>query len=271
MRIVVAIAAVGFLGLADVAASGQHGHSSGHGHSRSSGSNRRTSSVARRQGHHHSKSAGSTKKAGSDKSKGPQKKGGLRRGILGGVAKNPQVGADARGALNTALSGGFLSDSGRQSLSELIAGNPAHLSQDELEAVQSALDYDAQAKRELRYVRVENATGQPVTLWLRYQTLTDEGGWQWLPASLGERVRSLRYTLQPGTAGYLKSQDTWVAAGRVRVWAESASGQRWLTYRNRDLPLTATDADRTGDALATCTLFLGETGFLAGSAAQARK
>jgi hypothetical protein len=270
MRIVVAIAAVGFLGLADVAASGQHGHSSGHGHSRSSGSSRRTSSVARRHGHHHSKSAGTTKK-GSGKSKGQQKKGGLRRGILGGVAKNAQVGADARGALNTALSGGFLSDAGRQSLSELIAGNPAHLSQEELEAVQSALDYDALAKRELRYVRIENATGQLVTLWLRYQTLTDEGSWRWLPASLGERVRSLRYTLQPGTAAYLKSQDVWVAAGRVRVWAESASGQRWLTYQMRDLPLTARNADRTGDGLATCTLFLGETGFLTGSAAQARK
>src|SRR6516225_6542494 len=97
------------------------------------------------------------------------------------VGGSPNVGPGAQGAINTIVSGNFLSTTERQDLTNLLAANPANLGEDDLKSVQAALDYDARAKREERYLELENATGERLTVWLHYQTFDEEQTFSWYP------------------------------------------------------------------------------------------
>src|SRR5262249_19889181 len=100
---------------------------------------------------------------------------------LKNVGNNPNVGNGAQNAINTLVSGNFLSSTERQDLTNLVAINTANLREDDLKAVQAALDYDARAKREERYLELENATGERLTVWLHYRTFNEELKLAWLP------------------------------------------------------------------------------------------
>jgi len=153
------------------------------------------------------------------------------------VGNSPNVGPGAQGAINTIVSGNFLSATERQDLTNLLAANPANLGEDDLKAVQAALDYDARAKREERYLELENASGEKLTVWLHYQTFDEEQKLSWYPTKPVDAEKALRYVLEPNTKVKLGDGANRIAAARARVWAESESGHKWLTYRDSDLRL----------------------------------
>jgi hypothetical protein len=153
------------------------------------------------------------------------------------VGSNPNVAPGAQGAINTLVSGNFLSTDQRQDLTDLVAANSANLGEDDLKAVQAALDYDARAKREQRYLELENATGERLTVWLHYQTFDEEQKLSWYPTRPVDAEKALHYVLEPNAKLPLGDGKNKIAAARVRVWAESDSGQKWLTYRDSDLRL----------------------------------
>jgi hypothetical protein len=186
---------------------------------------------------------------------------------LKSVAKNPNVGPGAQNALNTLISGNFLSADGRQALADLMVGNPANLNEDELKAVQAALDFDALAKREEQYLKLENATGERLTVWLHYQSLADKQALAWFPVKPVDPEKALRYVLEPNDTLYLGDGEVRIAAARARVWAESDSGRKWSTYRDADLKLKPADGQDKRD-MGTYPLRLVGS---AASAEQARK
>lgn len=159
------------------------------------------------------------------------------RSLMKDVAKNPNVGPGAQGAIKNFESGGFLSSTDRQNLNDLIAGNPAGLGENDLKAVQAALDFDALSKREEQFLRLENATGERLTVWVHYNTLADKDAFEWLPTKPVDPEKALRYVVEPNATVYLADQGTRIAAARARLWAESDSGYKWLTYRDKDLKM----------------------------------
>src|SRR5262249_54843360 len=157
--------------------------------------------------------------------------------VIKNVGKNPNVGPGAQGAINTIVSSEFLSSTQRQDLNDLVAGNPAKLGEEDLKAVQAALDYDALAKREERYIKLENATGERLRIWLHYQTFDEARKLAWFPTKPVDPDKALRYVMEPNATVYLSEENQRIAAARARVWAESDSGHKWLAYRDRDLQL----------------------------------
>lgn len=90
---------------------------------------------------------------------------------------------------------------------------------------------------------VRNNTEEPITVWLVYRTRrhNEQQGWHWTwqPSEPGEG-EPLTYTVDAGSTLLLKaagddSKSDNVRAARVRLWAESESGSRWLEYRDEDL------------------------------------
>jgi tetratricopeptide (TPR) repeat protein len=81
-----------------------------------------------------------------------------------------------------------------------------------------------------KYIRVINDSGGPLSVHLRYYTLTDTGKWKWFP----EDGSSLIYSFTPGESGVLFHEDWKVHASRVRLWAygERAS---WTEGRDKDI------------------------------------
>jgi hypothetical protein len=83
-----------------------------------------------------------------------------------------------------------------------------------------------------RYLKVKNDTGEKLTVWLRYRTLTTDGEWRWYP---GEWEKPLCYELDPGEETYLSHEGWKVNASRVRIWAETPSGEQLDQYQDEDL------------------------------------
>ena len=174
---------------------------------------------------------------------------------LKNVAKNPNVGPGAQAAINTAMSGEYLSSTDRQNLNKLVAGNSADLGEDDLKAVQAVLDYDALAKREERYIKLENATGERLTVWLHYQSFDENQEMAWFPTKPVDAEKARRYVVDPDASVYLSDHGVRVAAAKARVWAESEGGHKWLAYRDCDLALKPSDKQGTSE-MGTHTLRL---------------
>src|SRR5262249_23132524 len=129
-------------------------------------------------------------------------KGPLKPPVMESLKKvggSPDAGPGAWGASNTMVSANFLPANQRQDLTNLLAANPANLGEDDLKAVQAALDYDARAKREERYLELENATGERLTVWLHYQTFDEEQQLSWYPTKPVDAEKALQYVLEPET------------------------------------------------------------------------
>jgi hypothetical protein len=153
------------------------------------------------------------------------------------IGQNPNVSPAAKNAIQSALAGEFLNAAGRQDLTNLLAGNPAGLTEDERKAVQAVLDYDGLAKKQERYIQIENATGERLTVWLHYQFLEARDEWEWLPTKPIDEARALKYVVEPNTKAYLTDGKVRIAAGRARLWAQAESGYQWNEYRDQDLQL----------------------------------
>jgi hypothetical protein len=173
---------------------------------------------------------------------------------INNVGKNPNIGDGARDAIGTLVSGNFLSSDQRQDLNNLLTGNPANLKEDDLKAVQEALNYDAVAKKEEQYLKIENASGERLTVWVHYETLGEKNEFAWFPSQPVNEEKALRLELEPGSVTHVKENKVQVAARRARIWAESASGRKWLTYRDQDLVLKPKSDGREADKMGTYPL-----------------
>jgi hypothetical protein len=103
-----------------------------------------------------------------------------------------------------------------------------------------------------RFVRISNDTGEPVKVFVQYRTLTEGGEWAWFPsAPAAAEPEVFTYELDAGMVADLTDNDWRVNASHLRVWAVSASGRKWLDFKNTDLELvTEKHADGRAQYLA---------------------
>jgi hypothetical protein len=149
-----------------------------------------------------------------------------------------------KGAVDKVISGGQLSADDRSALSALLVRNPPGLTAEVREALNQALADDMEQRLvafSRRYLRVHNDTGEQLTVWLRYQTLTVNKTWSWYPAAPQPAVA---YRVDPGAVLDLEHEKWRVEASRVRIWARSSGGREWGDYRGRDLWLVPETDDR---------------------------
>jgi hypothetical protein len=90
-----------------------------------------------------------------------------------------------------------------------------------------------------RYLKVKNDTGEKLTVWVRYRTQTVRDEWKWYPAG----DEALCYELAPGQETYLSHEGWRVNASRVRIWAQTASGEQMDEYKDKDLWLVPEEDD----------------------------
>lgn len=83
-----------------------------------------------------------------------------------------------------------------------------------------------------RFVRLENKTGEKLTVSLLYRTRDQQGRWTWLPED-PSGDRAMTAVIEPGKVLDLTGK---VSASRVRVWAQSAS-RKWAEFQGKDLLL----------------------------------
>jgi hypothetical protein len=168
----------------------------------------------------------------------------IQKQFLGDIANKPQTPAPAQAAIGNLLAGGYLSGQERRALADLTAGGKNWLSEEEQKALAQGLDHDAQRKQQAqRSLVVQNTTGERLKIWVHYHTLTDQGQWAWTPALPADSGQAIEYLIEPG-AYVLKDHDTRLTANRVRVWAVSDSGRKWLANKDHDLWLVP-DVDDT--------------------------
>jgi hypothetical protein len=91
-----------------------------------------------------------------------------------------------------------------------------------------------------RYLKVKNDTGDRPTVYLHYCTLTTGDEWKWFP---GAGRNAVCYELDPGEETYLSHEGWKINASRVRIWAETPSGEVMDEYKGQDLWLVDEDED----------------------------
>ncbi len=99
-----------------------------------------------------------------------------------------------------------------------------------------------------RYLRVVNKTRETLTVSLRYEAQTRDGGWLWYRA--GKGVSPVTVTLRPGESVDLADEGWRVRARRVRLWAEGSQGGR-QGDANQDLWLARSPYRAQGVAVYT--------------------
>lgn len=108
---------------------------------------------------------------------------------------------------------------------------------------------------------IENRTKEPIHVWVQtYSRALTNGAlvWNWSPANPPAR-EAHRFTIKAGTTETLQIVSTYNApagdsttdlayatskpltGSRVRLWAESESGDRWMTHFDKDLSLVTPD------------------------------
>jgi hypothetical protein len=92
----------------------------------------------------------------------------------------------------------------------------------------------AMSQYDRRYLRVVNATGEPLLVCLQYHTVTKDGSWKWFPEKEGDAVA---YILDANQSSDLQHDDWPVSADKVRLWARSKSGEEFNDFKTAVLPL----------------------------------
>ena len=104
-----------------------------------------------------------------------------------------------------------------------------------------------------KQLRIHNATDQRVRVWVQRRTRIRnrhyDYDWKWTPSGPGT-CEAHTLELDPGDSVVpppRREKELLLtipfSASRVRVWAESESGERWVAYRNRDLWLVPKNPD----------------------------
>jgi hypothetical protein len=96
-----------------------------------------------------------------------------------------------------------------------------------------------------RLLRLGNATEERVTVNVQYRSKNDQLKWAWYPVDPKESTKSLTVTLEPGQMLDLEDDGWRVNANKARIWAKSASGTAWDTFKDKDLYLVP-EQDKDG-------------------------
>jgi hypothetical protein len=95
-----------------------------------------------------------------------------------------------------------------------------------------------------RFLLLQNHTGQPIKIYLRYHTLSSNGQWEWVPGDDGDLI----YALNSGEERYVGYRNFRILADRCFIWARGSNGELYETYRSRELILgRPTERDANGD------------------------
>jgi hypothetical protein len=113
------------------------------------------------------------------------------------------------------------------------ASDSSAASPDDADSTTTPADDTAEQTR--RILIVKNDTGQAVTLYLQYETLTDKNEWEWSPVDPSASQKAVRFKLKPGAKTKLVDDGFQINARRVRLWAKSADGTTWVEYKDNDL------------------------------------
>jgi hypothetical protein len=93
-------------------------------------------------------------------------------------------------------------------------------------------------KRYERYLRIRNQTGEALTIWVQYHTRDEFGTSEWLPADPSESDEAVSRDIDRGKQTYVKAEDNrYLHASRIRLWATTASGKKYMKYAETDLDL----------------------------------
>jgi hypothetical protein len=229
------------------AASGRGTHM-GHGHNRGKrpGAGRHGRARGKHKGNNH-KGGGKANQQTKTNPKGNSLTDHQRRAVER-FAKTGNLNGQEKQAVNNVLSGSPLSADDRQSISNMLAGDRPGLTPEVREALSQALNDDAAQHMQSfaqRILRVHNNTGERLRVWVQYRTLADSQTWTWQPADPRRSRRAVVFDLNPGAVGP-RGDSGPILASRVRVWAQSASGRRWLQYQDEDYWLVS-ETDRRGN------------------------
>jgi len=94
-----------------------------------------------------------------------------------------------------------------------------------------------------KYLRIENRTGEKLTVNVQFLALTDRNKWTWLPSNPSQSTRAHRYTYAPEEAATLEDSTGKVRASQVRIWARTESGKEFTKYKNQGYWLVGQDGD----------------------------
>jgi hypothetical protein len=85
-----------------------------------------------------------------------------------------------------------------------------------------------------RFLRVQNATAEPMKVYVQFHAQVDENKWAWVPADPKDSARAVMLQVGPGKEALLADDEGPISANRVRIWAMGPS-KRITEYRNQDL------------------------------------
>jgi tetratricopeptide (TPR) repeat protein len=111
-------------------------------------------------------------------------------------------------------------------------GKAQNAEQDYVQAVQRDPSYrERLTLHQVRVVRIENRTNQKVRVYIRYEGLTPDGKWAWLPGG----TDALAWEFAPGESAVLIHEGRPVLARRMRIWADCPeSKMTWLKVKDVD-------------------------------------
>jgi hypothetical protein len=181
--------------------------------------------------------------------KRPKKLTRTHRQRLMDLVTNKNLSTGEKTAIGKLLSGEPLTAEDRTSLSNLLANDRGQLTADDREAISAGISDDAESKQVLqtrKLLRLRNATGERLTVWVQYETLTGTDQWAWLPVDPQKAATAVEIRLEPGAVADVADGRQRVSASRIRIWAQSESGRRWTRSRDRDLWLV-TEVDDQGE------------------------
>jgi hypothetical protein len=91
-----------------------------------------------------------------------------------------------------------------------------------------------------RYLRIQNRSGEALTVWVQYHRRDAFGAWwEWMPTDPTYSDEAVSFEIGPGETTYLeledKDEDEYLHANKVRLWASSANGKKYMKYAEKDL------------------------------------
>src|SRR5262249_37451087 len=123
------------------------------------------------------------------------------------------------------------------------AGNDERAQPDYAEAINLDPSYEQRAPRkDRRYLRVANNTGQAVEVTGQYEAHMTDGTWKWHVAT---------WNFEPGETASLNHDGWKVNARRMRIWAQSKTHE-WVGNKNKDVWL-APEPYRASGGMSTFT------------------
>jgi hypothetical protein len=113
---------------------------------------------------------------------------------------------------------------------------------DAVQLAATGLAQAAEVLQQTRYLRVANDTDKPVTIFVQYQALNDQGAWVWS----GQDDEALQFQVAPGDVIDLDDNGWRINAVSAHIWVKSDNGDEWNTFHN-DMLWLVPETDENGN------------------------